>query len=400
MAKPIVNPKKWTRDDYRLLVVLFLVVIYPIFAASFFALYVFILLPVMVDGNHTIHQAHQDGWYQYYWLFAALLWLLLCALILPCFWDKTKKPHHEIAMDNCESPSYTTKPVAVQPFVRVEEGKEKQRCSIMTDKSQNSCESIENETCEEKAEKESFEKSKESLQKSCPSFDEREKLTQSGEFLNDFIDSLESEELKKKEAECEVHAEENKDNPNSGIQNKKGVDSDDDHNANEDSVTQDESSESSDKEDENIPQRYTGKNNDKVTQENLEKKKMGISCEDLPEAIDVEPIVVEKKKENQQEAVPLHVNEEKTTESKLPEGQEETQEFDEVVPPLRQKARPTIDTSRASGYYECSMPTPKSADLKRPESNMVFLFVNPETLSAEEGVLVEHAGEVHPEKQE
>lgn len=414
MAKPIINPQKWTTDDFRLMVVLLLTVIYPLFVSSFFALYVFTLLPIWVTADYTLEQAHQEGWYHYYWVFAALLWVFLCALILPCFWDQHEKTQQAIDLTESGAPGYPTKPETVQPFLHVEESVDNKRVSVLSLKSRNSSLSIEKDICEEKEEKNSLEKSRESLQKSCTSL-ERKKLTQSGEFLNEFIISIESEELKQKEAECEVHAEEKEDtekkdtfdNADTGERLKDMEEKIDKDKKDEDKTDKDEKDEEKTDIKDKKGEEKTDKNKkdeektdkEKKDEDNAQEEKKKPNQEtldtqstssDSSESEANEPVIAPEKKEKL-----LETHQEKIEEAEmLGESTEELEEANSTDPQIRKKARPTVDTSRASGCYECSMPTPKSADATRPESNMVFLFVNPDIADAQEDIIVEHEGEV------
>lgn len=372
MAKPISsNFQNWSKDDFRLLVVLLLTVIYPLFVASFYALYVFTLLPAWVSSVTTIQEAHHEGWYHYYWLVVALFWIFLCALILPCFWDPHSTTQQQlITMSESGGPSYPTKTESVQPsFIHVEESVSKKRVSVLSIKSRRSSDlTLEKEVYQEASEsktqeksresldksRESLDKSRESLDKSCSSL-ERAKLTQSGEFLNDFIDCIQTEKQVTKEAECEVHVEEKE----------KLEKKDTDENVKQD-TSDSQSSDSS-----------TSQSSD---------------SSDSSEEADEPDIVPERN-----EAKVLEATQEKIDESEALADKPETLEEMDKEPEMRKKARPTVDTSKsASELYECSMPTPLSAEAKRPESNMVFLFVNPESAATKEDVIIEHEGDVTP----
>lgn len=374
MGKPLVNRDKWSQNDIRLLVVFFFTVIYPIFAAAFFALFIFVIMPALslTKGPHI------------YWLVAALLWVLLCAVTLPCF-QGMKKSGQRIDMDCEEGPVYPTKPHTVQPHLKIEEGDEKQRLSLLTNKSRSSSNSIEKGVCEEKADKESLEKSKETLEKSSASLD-KAKITQSGEFLNECMGTLGTDNLQEKEAECQVHAEqENKGGDQSRKHSVTDEEGKEDRSKNDDK----EKSEKSD----DVPQNNSEtRDKDKIMEEeNLEKRKV----DDEPSEA-VEP-VIEPNEIRQIEAITVQIEERKVLESSIPE-EDETAELDgDKSPVIRRKAIPNIDTSRTSGYYECSMPTPKSAGGDRPESNMVFLYVNPDIAANEEDIIVNHEGEVQKE---
>lgn len=373
MAKPLVNTKKWDQNDFRLLVVLLLTVVYPVFVLAFFALYVFVLLPLMLEDYYglppSVEIPHQDGWYHFYWLFVSLLWLMLCAFILPCFQDKRKPGVSAIGMEIRESPEFPTKTHAVQPYLKVEETNEKERFSILTEKSRGSSASIEKGVCEEKADKESLEKSRESLTETN-SLQKRSKLVESGEFLNEYIDTLDYKN--KEQAECEVHVE----------KSKEGNDTDSDSSADEKPDSTDLHNRSVNKEDssDDEDQASPGKKDE-------EKEK---------EETVIEPIVVQKGYDKQ-EAIPL--KEAYIKDDNPSEDSEEAEELKDLESPVtRRKALPTIDTSKANESYECSMPTPKSAvDSAKRESNVVFLFVNPDTVDSEEGVKVVHAGKVEEE---
>lgn len=373
MAKPLVNTKKWDQNDFRLLVVLLLTVVYPVFVLAFFALYVFVLLPLMLEDYYglppSVEIPHQDGWYHFYWLFVSLLWLMLCAFILPCFQDKRKPGVSAIGMEIRESPEFPTKTHAVQPYLKVEETNEKERFSILTEKSRGSSASIEKGVCEEKADKESLEKSRESLMETN-SLQKRSKLVESGEFLNEYIDTLDYKN--KEQAECEVHVE----------KSKEGNDTDSDSSADEKPDSTDFHNRSVNKEDssDDEDQASPGKKDE-------EKEK---------EETVIEPIVVQKGYDKQ-EAIPL--KEAYIKDDNPSEDSEEAEELKDLESPVtRRKALPTIDTSKANESYECSMPTPKSAvDSAKRESNVVFLFVNPDTVDSEEGVKVVHAGKVEEE---
>lgn len=374
MAKPLVNTKKWDQNDFRLLVVLLLIVVYPVFVLAFFALYVFVLLPLMLEDYYgfppSVGVPHRDGWYHFYWLFVSLLWLMLCAIILPCFQDKRSSVVSAIGMEIRESPDFPTKPHAVQPYLKVEETKEKERFSILTEKSRGSSASIEKRACEEKAEKESLEKSRESLTETS-SLQKRSKLVESGEFLNEYIDTLDYKKLNKEQAECEVHVE----------KSKEGNDTDSDSSV-------DEKPDSTD-----LPKKKDDSSvNEEDSSDNEEQGSQGKKDEEKEKEDVIEPIVVKK-----QEATPL--KEAYIKDDNPPEDIEEVEELKDLEDPvIRRKALPTIDTSKANESYECSMPTPSSAvESAKRESNVVFLFVNPDTVSSEEGVKVVHADKVEEE---
>lgn len=382
MAKPLVNTKKWDQNDFRLLVVLLLTVVYPIFVSAFFALYVFILLPLMLEDYYnvppSIVAAHQDGWYHFYWLFVTLLWLLLCAIILPCFQDRKKGGVSTIGMEIRESPDFPTKPHAVQPFLKVEETNEKERFSILTEKSQGSSASIEKGICEEKADKESLEKSRESLAETN-SLQKRSKLVESGEFLNEYIDTLDYKKPMKEQAECEVHVE----------VSKVGSDTDSDSSAN----GRPDYTETQNKKDDSSLYKESNKrdSSDKEEQASQEKKD---EEKDDEESV-LEPLIT-KKGYDKQEAVPL--KEAYIKDDKPFEDSEEVEELKTESPVTRRKALPKVDTSKANESYECSMPTPKSAvESAKRESNVVFLFVNPDTVNSAEDVQVVHADKLEEE---
>ncbi|KAK4310962.1 hypothetical protein Pmani_017518 [Petrolisthes manimaculis] len=395
MAKPISNPEKWSRDDFRLLVVLLLTIVYPLFVSSFYALYVFTMLPGWVASYSTILQVHDDGWYHYYWLVAALFWIFLCAVILPCFWDQRSRTQQLLALNEVGGPSYQANAETVQPpIIHVEESVSNKRVSVLSIKSRKSSDlSITKEIYQEEAEKKSLEKSRESLEKSRESLEksytslERTNLTQSGDFLNEFIDSIQSEKLNTKEAECEVHVEE-KENP----EKNNSLDPEKEKEDGKQDFSDNQSLESSDSNEEaNEPFIVPKKNVAKV--ENSKQDTSDSQSTDSSDSNEEanEPFIVPKENETKlQEATQEKIEE---TEA-LTEKPETLDEMDKP-PEMRKKARPTIDVSQtADECYECSMPTPSSAEPKRPESNMVFLFVNPESAAAKENVIIEHEGDV------
>lgn len=305
-----------------------------------------------------------------YWLTASLLWLLLCLAILPCFGSKEAK-REPVGMDVQEGPMYATKPHAVQPFVKIEVDESK-RVSVLTHKSKGSSESIEKGICEEKAEREALEKPQEEFRKSS-SFLEEGKLTQSGEFLNECMGSLEPDKPQEEEAECEVHIEREYKELKLNLSAQK--------NDAEEMIQSNESTDSDD-----APPNEIHSIEEEILAEGTTEQK-----EYVDDAEGLDPDV------KQNESDPLVLQEGDIYESEILKD-EEVSEIQDGSPVKTRKPRPTVDTSRASGYYECSMPTPKSAS-DRPESNMVFLFVNPETAATEDDIIVNHQGEVQKQEE-
>lgn len=355
MTKSVfLNFKRWTTDEKRLLVVFLLTLIYPVFVTSFYALYLFVLMPVMVPLQLSFKEAHHALWYHFYWLFVSLLWLFLCILILPFF--KKKSVQHAVTMSNIESSPL------LQPAVRVEIKKEDSQ-SNLSQKSENSSDNIKKAISDSLSEKESLGKSKESISKSITSM-ERKKLTQSGEFLNDFMSTIDSEDVKKNETVCEIHAEKSKDEDNGNIEK-------------EEVKLMDEQDHQSEKD---IKNGETHERKSKTSES---------SCSDKEE-----PFISTQKTKPLQTLSPLKVNE------PVYEQHNETEESEMIIDKIesdlpnkkRVKAIPKIDTSRASGYYECSMPTPMSVESHGSQNNTVFLFINPETETTEDDILVVHGG--------
>lgn len=86
MATDGLGQKLQDKDTFRLLIVLFLTLIYPVFAVSFFALYVTVLVPVLVESNYECRSCCCHA----YWVVVSLLWIILCAVVLPLFQDSGK----------------------------------------------------------------------------------------------------------------------------------------------------------------------------------------------------------------------------------------------------------------------------------------------------------------------
>lgn len=74
------------RDTFRLLLVLSLTFIYPVFILSFFGLYVTVLVPLLVENNHGSERFYCHA----YWLAVSLFWILLCMVVLPFLQDDAK----------------------------------------------------------------------------------------------------------------------------------------------------------------------------------------------------------------------------------------------------------------------------------------------------------------------
>ncbi|MPC21510.1 hypothetical protein E2C01_014499 [Portunus trituberculatus] len=262
--------------------------------------------------------------------------------------------HPRITMSNIESSPL------LQPAVKVEIKKEDSQRNL-SQKSENSSDNVKKATADSHSEKESLGKSKESLSKSTASL-ERKKLTQSGEFLNDFISTIDSNEVKKNETVCEIHTEKEK---------VKLMD-DQDHQSKMDTKNA----------------------------ENHERKSKTSesSCSD-----EEEPFISTQETKSLQTSSPLKINE-AISEQHEEIGESEMIEVDKIDSDLpnikREKAIPKIDTSRTSGYYECSMPTPLSVESHGSQNNTVFLFINPETDTTEDDIHVVHGGKERERERE
>lgn len=367
MAKSLLpNFKKWTTDEKRLLVILLLVLIYPVFVSAFYALYLFVLMPSWVPVHVSFEGAHHEGWYHIYWLFVTLFWVILCTLILPFF---KKEKNKDMDLATIERAPYE-KRMHTEQVIKVEVKDEKISQSSLSKKSDNSIDNIKDDDSDVDVEKEeSFQRSKESLDKSYSSL-ERKKVTQSGEFLNEFITTIQSEESVQSEAVCQVHAEE------------KGSDSE---------MTPKPAIKTT-------PEKYTKEASDTeeplVKKESLAVKRSDTSSDDSSSDEDLETTKLTKCSHT---SSPLKIHEATVEQQEAPEDIEATEEvgkLDGDEPKKRKKATPTIDTSRASQCYECSMPTPKLVESAGSQNNTVFLYVNTDTAATEDSILVSHGGEV------
>lgn len=386
------NFEKWTTDEKRLLVILLLTLIYPVFVTSFYALYLFVILPSWVSPSTSFKDAHQKGWYHTYWVVVSMFWVIICFIILPLF--KKKKVHHALHMGNIESSPYGKK-MHTEAVIKIEVKDAEDSQSKSSRKSGDSSDSsVKDGSVLDVGKEESFERSRESLSKSCTSL-ERKKLTQSGEFLNDFMSTIKSEETAKTETVCEVHAEENKGHHKTGSDSdRESVEKEKNHQSPEISLkaTEVETSQQKYSEDSNGSE---GPSDKKKTHS---KKDSDTSSEDSSSDEDPETSVVTKEAKSPQVSSPLKISEamvEQNEEVEILEVTEEVDKLDSDVPQgRRKKATPTVDTSRASGYYECSLPSPKPVESVGSQSNKVFLYVNPDAAATEENILLSHGGEV------
>lgn len=382
MAKNLFpNFKKWTTDEKRLLVIMLLTLIYPLFITSFYALYILVILPAWVSPGTSFMQAHHDGWYHVYWLFVSVFWVILCGIILPFF--KKEKVQHVMSLEDVESLPHGRK-MHTEPVIKVEVKEDSPSV-----KSENSSTSLKKDSSDVDVEKEeSLGRSRDSLSKSFSSL-ERKKVTQSGEFLNDFMCTIESEETVHTKTVCEVHAEENK------AHDKSRSDSDQESLDKEGNRESTEVETSQQKNSEMAESREEPSDNKK---DHLKKGSDTSSSEDSSSDEDAESSAGTKVAERPQTSSPLKINEATVEQNEEAEDLEVTEEVDKLdsdVPQgRRKKATPTVDTSRASGYYECSLPAPMSADSSSAKNNTVFLFVNPDAAATEENILVSHGGEV------
>lgn len=257
--------------------------------------------------------------------------------------------------------------------------------SNLSRKSENSTDNLKRDDSYLDVEKEdSYGRSRESLNKSCSSL-ERKKLTQSGEFLSDFMTTIHTEETVKSEIVCEVHAEENK------YRDKVGEDSD------QESVEKERKQTSLEKKADTTE----GPLGKKAHME----KDSNTSSENSSSDEDPETSVLLKEEKRLQTSTPLKINKATVEQQEDSEDLEVTEDVDKLdsdAPRGRhKKATPTIDTSRASGYYEYSLPTPKSVESSSSQNNTVFLFVNPDTAATEDSILLSHGGAVQePEVKE
>lgn len=378
MTKSVLpNFKNWDVDERRLLVIFLLTLIYPVFVSSFFALYIFVLLPVMLPLNFGRAKAHHEGWYHMYWLFVTSLWVVLCTLILPRF--KKEKVPQMMNLANVESSTLLP--------VKVEVKDKDDSSSNLSQKSDNSTDNIKKATSDLESERESLLKSKESLNKSSGSLDKR--FSESGDFLNDCMSTICPEDGKQNETVCDIHAEESDEDD---IRKPK------DHESDKEAGGNDSKKDEDDKVRSDLKGESTKEPVDKNKKENG-KKHSDASSENLVIDVEAEQTVSAQKTKAPQTSSPLKINEavlDQQEDSGELEMAEEVDKLDsDNLAVKRGKARPSVDTSRASGYYECSMPTLKSAEMKGSQNNTVFLFINPETgADTEDSILVSHGGEV------
>lgn len=253
----------------------------------------------------------------------------------------------------------------LQPSVKVEVKKNGSQSSL-SQKSENSSENIKKATADSHSEKESLGKSKESLSKSTKSL-ERKKLTQSGEFLNDFMSTLDSEDVKN-ETVCEIHAEKSKNADNDNIEKE------------EVKLVEE--------------QEHQSKKKDAKITESHERKS---TTSESSHSDEEEPLMSTQNTKPLQSSSPLKINE-AVAEQQEEIGESEIIDVDSIdsnpADTKRGKAIPTIDTSRASQCYECSMPTPMSVESHGSQNNTVFLFINPENKTTEDDIKVVHGGKV------
>ena len=389
MTKSILpNFKKWTIDERRLFVISLLTLIYPVFVTSFFALYLFVLMPAILSPSTSLKEAHQAGWYHYYWLFASILWIILCA---PVILFKKKNVQHEMNLANVERSLHT------QPIIKVEERDEEGSQTNLSQKSNNSSNNMKKAISDLESEKESLLQSRESLRQSSTFLDGK-KLTQSGEFLNDCMSTIHSEDVENNETVCEIHAEEIKEADNGKIKNYEQE--------REMMDEQDHLLEKEDSEDEtrnNKKDERTSVMKDvNIKELSNENKEGSLNSDNSSECSgsneEIEPFISPEKAIHPQTSSPLKVNKavvEQHEDAGELESTEEVDKLDSNFPVVkREKGILSIDTSRTSGYYECSMPTPKSVESQGSKNNTVFLFINPESADTEDSILVSHGGKV------
>ena len=383
----------------RLIVVLSLTVLYPVIAGSFFVLFLFWVLPGALSTAGAPAAILSPGyWLHGYWLVTALIWLILLAILLPLMGNANPPRNvsykresgvsvkEDAEMTQLKKTNPSSYGGAVTAAVKTAAPDDQSVTDASSDmKTEDELADFQEAiTAAHSRDNLAVATRDNSHENSAVSLSERQKLTQSGEFLNDCLqesfkseDDLRAGEIILGNTNCQVHSHGSEGSADSG--------SDDglvDANV---VLLPKESSERSPCHE--PPHQKVDRESIRRTPRDTEKAELLLSKQETEQERDDETVplspgieqtitineaineaIVQADKSMPKDALPHNTPALQTVE-------DETIKPDVLPQLLREKKRglPSIDTSRASQVL-CSAPS----TLSPRESNMVFLYVNAE----------------------